>query len=45
MKIKLPRVGGIFEEFAFGREDDKSNLSIAKNRDLMSFLEQTRPSL
>lgn len=33
------RVGGVLEELALGGEDNKSNLSITKNRDFMGFFE------
>ena len=33
-----PGIAGVLEELAFGGENNKSNLSIAKHRDLMSFL-------
>ncbi|KAK7327999.1 hypothetical protein VNO77_22093 [Canavalia gladiata] len=41
----VPRVAGVLEKLAFSGEDYKSNFCIAKNGDLVSFLEQTRPSL
>ena len=42
---KIPWIAGVLKEFAFGGEDYEGDFSITKHRDLMSFLEQTRPSL
>jgi len=41
----IPWIAGVLKEFAFGGEDYEGHFSITKHRDLMSFLEQTRPSL
>lgn len=43
-KKKLPGAGEIVEPTG-AREDDNTNLSIAENRKLLSFLQQTIPSL
>ena len=36
----LPGIRGVFKELPFVREDNQSDLSIAQDRDLMSFLQQ-----
>jgi len=41
----IPWIAGVLKEFAFGGENYEGDFSITKHRDLMSFLEQTRPSL
>jgi hypothetical protein len=41
----LPRICRILKELPFGGEDNQGHLSIAKHRDLMGFLQQSRPSL
>lgn len=37
----VPRIAGVFKKLAFSRENNESNFSITKNRDLMSFLEKS----
>lgn len=41
----VPGIGGVLEELSSSGEDDQSDLSVAENRDLMSFLQQSRPPL
>lgn len=41
----IPGIAGVLKEFAFGGEDYEGHFSITMHRDLMCFLEQTRPSL
>lgn len=38
----VPGISSVFAELSFGGEDNQGDLGIAKNRDLMSFLEQPR---
>ena len=38
-------MSGVLKEFAFSREDNKSNISVTQHRDLMGFLQQTCSSL
>lgn len=42
---RLPWVGGVLEELAFGGEHDESHLGIAKDGDLMGLLEEPCPTL
>ena len=42
---KIPRAAAELIEFATARENDESNLSVTENRELISFLEKTIPSL
>lgn len=41
----VPGISSILKDLAFSGEDDESNLSLTKHRDLMSFLEQPRSPL
>lgn len=41
----IPGIAGVLEKLAFSGEDDESHFGIAEHRDLVGFLQQTRPPL
>lgn len=42
---RLPGLGGVLKELAFGGENNQGNISITQNGDLICFLQQSRASL